>query len=108
MGRSGGKIGTPVTPRRQDDDLSREYVNLSGIQAPGNYTLTFATAHHQIQREVLDEKISLVPQRLLVQRMQNGVASSVGGGASTLGLSLTIVCSHTSKRPLVNPALLGS
>ncbi len=49
-----------------------------------------------------------MPERLLVQGVQNGVAGTVGGGAGALGGAFAVVGGHAPKRALVNLAFLGA
>ena len=61
-------------------------------QIPGHHAATDAVVvHDQIQREVFDEEFGVVPERLLIQRVQDGVAGAVGGGAGALGDALAVV-----------------
>ncbi len=62
----------------------------------------------QIEREVFDEELDLVLQRLLVQRVQHRVPGPVGGGAGPLRGALAVMRGHAAERPLIDPALLGA
>jgi hypothetical protein len=44
--------------------------------------------HDEVEREIFDEEFGLVLQRLLVKRVQDGVAGAVGGGAGALAVPL--------------------
>ena len=50
---------------------------------------------------------SLVLQSLAVERMQNGVARAVGGGAGSLSGSLPVMRGHAAEGALVNFPLGG-
>jgi hypothetical protein len=41
--------------------------------------------HDEVDGEILDEELSVVAQRLLIQRVQDRMAGAVGGGAGALG-----------------------
>jgi hypothetical protein len=64
--------------------------------------------HDQVEREVLDEELRVVRQRLLVQRVQDRVAGAVGGGAGALRGALAVVRGHAAERTLVDLAVLGA
>ena len=40
--------------------------------------------HHEIDREILDEKLGLVLERLLVEGVKDGMTGTVGGGGGSL------------------------
>src|SRR4029077_9587019 len=62
----------------------------------------------EIDRKVFDEELALRPQRLTVERVQDGVASAVGGGAGALRDALAIVSRHAAKWALVDLAFFGA
>jgi len=64
--------------------------------------------HDQIQREVFDEKLGVVLERLLIKRVQDGVAGAVGGGAGALGGALAVIGGHAAKRTLIDLAFFGA
>ena len=59
-------------------------------------------------REVLDEELGLVLERLLVERVQHRVAGAVRGGAGALRDALAVMRGHAAERTLVDPAVLGA
>src|SRR5947207_1305894 len=64
-----------------------------------------ALVHDQVEREILDEELGVVAERLLVERMQDGVAGAVGGGAGALGDALAVLGRHAAERTLIDLAL---
>ena len=56
-------------------------------------------------REVLDEELGLVLERLLVQRVQHRVAGAVRRRAGALRDALAVVRGHAAERPLVDAAV---
>jgi len=61
-----------------------------------------ALVHNEVEGEILDEEFGVVPERLLVERVQDGVAGAVGGGAGALGDALAELRGHAAERPLVD------
>ena len=52
------------------------------FQVPGHDAAADAfLVHDQVEREIFDEELRVVLQALLIQRVQDGVAGAVGGGA---------------------------
>src|SRR3984957_21224128 len=62
----------------------------------------------EIDRKIFDEELALRPQRLTVERVQDSVASAVGGGAGALRDALAVVGCHAAKRALVDLAFFGA
>src|SRR5690625_4445362 len=78
-------------------------------QIPGQHTPAGAViVHQQVDGEIFDEKLGVMLERLLVERVQNGVAGAVGGSAGALGRALAVVRGHATKWTLINLAFLGS
>ena len=72
------------------------------VQAKCDHAAAFAIFHDQIEREIFDEEVRIIFQALLVERVQHGVASSVGCGASALHRRALAHILHVSaKRTLV-------
>ena len=69
-----------------------------------DHAAALAVFHDEIEREVLDEEIGIVLQRLLVQRVQHGMAGAVGRGAGALRDALAEVRGHAAERPLIDLA----
>jgi hypothetical protein len=61
--------------------------------------------HEQIEREVLVEELDLVAQRLLEQRVEQGMPGAVGGGAGAIGLVLAVLGRLAAEGALVDLAL---
>ena len=64
--------------------------------------------HHQIDREVLHEKLRLVLQRLLIQGVQHRVSGAIGGSAGSLCRALAKMGRHAAERALINFAIFGA
>ena len=76
------------------------------VEVPGEHAATGAVlVHHQVEGEILDEERRLVAQRLLVERVQDGVAGAVGGGAGAVRLLFAVVHRHAAEGALVDFAV---
>ena len=64
--------------------------------------------HDQVDGEVFDEEFRVVLQRLLIQRVQHGMAGPVGGGAGALHRAFAEVRHVAAKRTLINLAVVGA
>src|SRR5690606_18672780 len=104
--RGAGEISSPAATRRQHHHLGREAVNHATLQVPGYHTGAHTVIRHdEVEREIFDEKLRVILYRLSVKRVQDGVAGTVGGGASALhGGTITEILHMAAKRPLVDLA----
>jgi hypothetical protein len=84
MGRSGGEIGTAIAARRQHHGMRAEAVDRTVIHAERDHATAHAVFHDQVDGEIFDEEIRVILERLLIQRVQHGVAGTVGRGAGAL------------------------
>ena len=76
------------------------------IEVPGDDAAADAVVIHQeVEHEILDEELGGVAQRLLVERVQHGVAGAVGGGTGALCDALAEAGRHAAERPLIDLAL---
>src|SRR6185295_8611123 len=68
-----------------------------------------AAVHDQVDREIFDEEVRVVPEALLVERVEHRMAGAVGGGAGALRWrTLPHVLGHAAERALVDFALGGA
>ena len=109
MRRRARQIGAAVATGGQHRALRTEAVDGAVLQAPGGHTPAGAfLVHDQVEREILDEELHLMLQRLLIQRVQDGVARAVGGGAGAVGRRLAVFLHVAAKRALIDAAILGA
>ena len=86
--------------------MAAEEVQRAVVEVPGEHAAARAfLVHHQIEGQILDEERRLVAQRLLVERVQDGVAGAVGGGAGAVRLLLAVVEGHAAEGALVDLAV---
>ncbi len=110
-GVGGGRreVGATVAAGGQYGLVSAEHMQRAIGQIPGHHAPAGAgVVHDQVQREVFDEEFGVVLERLLVKRVQDGMAGAVGGGAGALGDALAVIGGHAAERPLINLAFLGA
>ena len=89
--------------------LGAEAVQGAVVELPARSTPRQApSVHDQVEREILDEELGRVAQRLAVQRVQHGVAGAVGRGAGALDRRLAEVAGHAAEGALVDLAVLGA
>ena len=80
--RGAGQEGAAVAAGGQHHGLGAEAVDGAVLQAPGDHAAAGAVlVHDQVEGEIFDEELDVVLQALLIQRVQDGVAGAVGGGA---------------------------
>ncbi len=77
------------------------------VEVPGHDAgATAIIGHDQVKREVFDEELGVVAQRLPVERMQDGMACAVGSGAGALYRRTGTKVLHVpAERALVDLAL---
>ena len=110
MRRGGGEIGAAVAAGRQHHHLGREAVDGAVVEVPGDDAGAASVGlHDQVEREIFDEELRVVLQRLAVERVQDGVAGAVGGRAGALhGRAVAEIHHVAAERPLVDLAVLGA
>ena len=110
MRRGCGEIGATVAAGGQHHHLGRKAMDGAVVEIPGHDAGAGSVRlHDQVEREIFDEELRVVPERLAVERMQDGVAGAVGGGAGALhGRAVAVVHHVAAERPLVDLALFGA
>ena len=109
MRRGAGQEGAPVAAGGQHHGLRPEAVDGAVFQVPGDHPAAGAfLVHDQVEGEVFDEELHVVLQRLLIQRVQDGVAGAVGGGAGAHRRRLAVILHVAAERALVDAAVLGA
>ena len=107
--RGGRKIGPAIAACGKNGLAATEAMQRSIIHLERNHAEAAAIfAHHQIDGEVFDEKLGLRAQGLAIERVQDGMARTVGSGAGALGDALAVIRGHAAKWPLVDLASFGA
>src|SRR5690606_41972059 len=84
MCRSCGEICTTITTRRKHHHFGREAMNCTIIKVPRHNAGADAIGHDQIKREIFDEELRIVLERLAIKRVQYSVASAVSSSTAEL------------------------
>ena len=87
MGARAAEVRAPVTARRQDGLVRAEAMRCAVFHVQSNDTHALAVLHDQAEGKVLDE-VGVVTQRLAVECVQKGMASTISGGCATVGLEI--------------------
>ena len=108
MGAGAGEVGPAVAAGRQHHGLGAEAVDAAILQAPGGDAAADALlVHDQVERDVLDEEFAVMLQRLLVQRVQDGMAGAVGRRAGAHRRRLAVILHVAAEGALVDAPVLG-
>jgi len=104
--RRAREVRSAIAARRQDCVLRAESVQRAVLQVERYHSSAFAVFHQEIQREVLDEVVAVVPERLAVESVQERVAGPVSDTATPVRLTaFAEVVRLTTESSLVNTAL---
>ena len=107
--RGGGEIDATVAAGRQHHHVGAEAMDRAVVEVPRHDAAANAAfVHDEVEGEILDEELGVMFQRLLVERVQDGVAGTVGGGAGALSNALAEFGGHTAEWALINFALGGA
>src|SRR5258708_28003441 len=88
---------------RQRHAMRQEAVQRSMFHVTGEQAAASAiVVHQQVKREILDEELRVMLQALLIQRVQDGVAGTIGRRTSPLCHMLAKPNGLSTKRPLVD------
>ena len=63
---------------------------------------TLTIFHDEIDREVLDEELRFVLDRLLIERVQHGMAGTIGRRTGALRDALAVLRRHATEGPLID------
>ncbi len=79
------------------------------IEVPRDDAGAHTVGHDEIEREIFDEELRVVFQALAVERVQDRVAGTVGGGAGALDRRTVAEILHvTAERALIDLAFFGT
>ena len=108
VGGGGGEVGAAIAAGREDHALGAEAVQRAVVELERGDAAAGAVFHDEVEREVFDEEVDGVLQRLAVERVEHGVAGAVGRGAGALDRGFAIVLGHAAEGALVDLAFLGA
>ncbi len=79
------------------------------IQVPRHDAGAHTVGHDQVEREIFDEELRVVPERLAVKRVQDRVTGTVGSGTGALHSRAVAEILHvTAEGTLIDLALFGA
>ena len=103
------EVGASVATSSQDGLVSAETVKSTVLHVQSDDTNALAILHDQVEREVLDEEVGVVAERLAVEGVEESVTGTVGGGSTAVCLTtLSVLQRLTTEGTLVDLALLCS
>src|SRR5690606_15908676 len=110
VGGGRAEIGAAIAAGGEHHAMGAEQVQRAFGHVQGEHAAADTLfVEDQVQREVLDHEARVVRQRLLVQRVQHGVAGTVGRRAGALGRrAFAELGGHATERTLVDLAVLGT
>jgi hypothetical protein len=87
MGRGTREVGSSITTGGKNGLVRSESMKSTIFHVKSKDTLAFAIFHDQIESKVLDKVVGLVSERLTVQSVKNGMASTISDGSATISLT---------------------
>jgi len=91
----------------EDDGMAAEAVDRAVFHAHGDDAAAGAVFHDQVEREIFDVEVRVILQALLVERVEHGVAGTVGRGAGALHRGAFAHILHVAaERALVDRAVV--
>ena len=110
VGRGAGEIRPAISAGGENHDMSAKPMQSAVFEVPRHDPAADAfIVHDQVERKVLDEEFGVMAHALLVERMDDRVPGSVGGGAGAPGrIAFAVVPHMAAERPLVDPPVLGA
>ena len=83
-------------------------MKLARLKAPCQHAPALSIFHDQVDRKVLDEKLCVMLQRLLIQCMEDRVTRSIRRRTGPLRLTLPKIGCHSAKCALVDLPLASA
>lgn len=103
------EVRSPVTTGGQDSLVCTEAVEGAILHVQRDDTNAFAVLHDEIECEVLDEEVGVVPEGLAVERVEESVPGTIRRRCAAVGLAtLAVLQRLTAESTLVDLALLRS
>ena len=109
VGGGAREVGAAVAAGGEHRHVGADTVQGAVVEVPGEHSAAGAVVvGEQVDREVLDEELGIVPEALLVEGVQDGVTGAVRRRAGPLGGAFPEVGGHPAERALVDAAVLGA
>lgn len=109
MGASAAEVCATVTAGRENRLVRTETVECAILHIEGNNTNALTVLHYQVQREVFDEEVRVMAERLAIECVEKSMSSTISGSCATICLTtLAILERLTTKCTLVDLSLLRS
>ena len=103
------EVGAAIAARGDDRLLGADTVNAAILEAPSHDAAADAIIHDEVEREVLDEELGGMAQRLPIERVQHGMAGAVRGGASPERRgAIPEIGRHAAEGTLIDFSVLGA
>ena len=100
------EVSTTITSGGQNGLVSTETVEGPIFHIQSDDTNTFSVLHDEVEGKVFNEEVGVVPERLPVECMQDGMPRSVRSSSTTVSLTaLPKLEGLTTERPLVDLAI---
>ena len=104
-----GEVRATVATSSKNGLVRTEPVEGTVLHVERDDTNTLAVFHDQVKREVLNEEVGVVPEGLAVERVEEGVAGTVGSSSASVRLTTLAELERlATERTLVDLALRGS
>ncbi len=110
VSRGAGLVDPTAAASGDDGHIGAEPMNRPVLETPSEQTAARAIlVHQEVHGEILDKEACLVLEALLIERVQDGVAGPIRGGAGPIRhVALGIICRVSTKAALVDLALVGT
>ena len=104
-----GEVRATVATSSKNGLVRTEPVEGTVLHVERDDTNTLAVFHDQVKREVLNEEVGVVPEGLAIERVEEGVAGTVGSSSASVRLTTLAELERlATERTLVDLALRGS
>lgn len=102
VSRSAAEVSTSVTTGGKNSVGGQETVKSAVLLVISENAAALAILHDQVNGEVLDEVVGVVPEGLAVESVKKGVAGTISGSAAAVGLAtLSVLLGLTTEGTLV-------
>jgi len=101
------EVSTTVTTSSEDSLVAAETVKSAILHVESDYANTLTILHDQVEGEILNEVGRVVPKRLTIEGVQDGMTSPVSSSCTAVGLpTLAVLERLATKGTLIDLAFL--